>query len=90
MSIYKGEGLPRMDTGIMASVKKAITMRNTAFIDAYVRVSFMGHVGKTTVKKSYYPEWKEQLTFIDMFPPLCNRLKLQLMDQDPLKVTLIC
>lgn len=34
------------------------------------------------MKKSYFPEWKEQLTFIDMFPPLCNRIKLQLLDSD--------
>ena len=41
--------------------------------------------GKTSVKKSYHPEWKEQLTFIDMFPPLCNRLRIQLYDHDTVK-----
>ena len=34
------------------------------------------------MKHSYFPEWKEQLTFVDMFPPLCNRIKIQLYDSD--------
>lgn len=43
VTIYQAEHLPAMDTGIMASVKKAITLSNSAYIDAYVAVSFMGH-----------------------------------------------
>ena len=42
--IHRAEELPRMDIGIMASVKKAMLMNKTDFIDAYVRVSFVGHV----------------------------------------------
>jgi len=38
--------------------------------------------GKTSTIKSYNPEWKEVLLFLDMFPPLCNRIKIQLCDSD--------
>lgn len=38
--------------------------------------------GKTSSKKAYNPEWREELTFIDIFPPLCNRIKVQLCDKD--------
>jgi len=38
--------------------------------------------GKTSTIKSYNPEWKEVLLFTDMFPPLCNRIKIQLCDAD--------
>jgi len=38
--------------------------------------------GKTSSIKSYNPEWKEVLVFTDMFPPLCNRIKIQLCDSD--------
>jgi len=38
--------------------------------------------GKTSSIKSYNPEWKEVLLFTDMFPPLCNRVKVQLCDSD--------
>ena len=41
--IHKAEHLPRMDTGIMATVKKTLTMTHTAYLDAFTAVSFMGH-----------------------------------------------
>ena len=42
--IYQAEHLPQMDLGVVASVRKAMTMgfSNPAFIDAFVRVSFVG------------------------------------------------
>ena len=46
--------------------------------------------GKTSVKKnSYAPVWNEQLVFTEMFPPLCQRMKLQLRDNDPVNNTVI-
>jgi len=42
--IHRAEDVPRMDTGIVASVKKAMTLTASAFVDAYVKVSFVGHV----------------------------------------------
>lgn len=37
--------------------------------------------GKTSVKRhSYCPVWNEQLVFTEMFPPLCQRIKVQLRD----------
>lgn len=33
--------------------------------------------GKTSVKKnSYNPIWNEELIFTEMFPPLCQRIKV--------------
>ena len=41
--------------------------------------------GKTSVKKnSYAPVWNEQLVFTEMFPPLCQRIKIQLRESDNL------
>ena len=37
---------------------------------------------KTTSRKDYHPVWREVLVFSDMFPPLCNRIKVQLCDND--------
>ena len=44
VTIYCGEDLPRTDLGIVATVQKAITGKDVAFIDACVKVSFAGHV----------------------------------------------
>jgi len=39
--------------------------------------------GKTSVKRhSYAPVWNEQVVFTEMFPPLCQRIKIQLRDND--------
>lgn len=38
--IYKAEGLPTMDSGLMA--KMAVATDRTVFIDPYVRVTFAG------------------------------------------------
>ena len=43
MILHRAEDLPRMDSGIMATMKKAMLMNRADFIDAYVRVSFVGH-----------------------------------------------
>ncbi|XP_021379810.1 otoferlin-like isoform X8 [Mizuhopecten yessoensis] len=81
--VLKAEGLPKMNTGIMANVKKAFTGETKDLVDPYVSVSFAGHVGKTSVKKGCYePVWNEQLVFTEMFPPLCRRMKVQLRDSD--------
>jgi len=41
--IYRGEDFPRTDFGIMASLQKALTKKDVAFVDAFVQVSFVGH-----------------------------------------------
>ncbi|XP_076013626.1 otoferlin-like [Genypterus blacodes] len=83
LKIYRAEGLPRMNTSIMANVKKAFIGENKDLVDPYVQVLFAGQKGKTSVQKSCYePIWNEQIVFTEMFPPLCKRMKLQLRDSD--------
>jgi Ca2+-dependent lipid-binding protein len=33
-------------------------------------------------KNSYSPVWNEQIVFTEMFPPLCQRIKIQLREND--------
>uniref|UniRef100_A0A3Q3K9H7 Otoferlin n=1 Tax=Monopterus albus TaxID=43700 RepID=A0A3Q3K9H7_MONAL len=83
LKIYKAEGLPRMNTSIMANVKKAFIGENKDLVDPYVQVQFAGQKGKTSVQKSCYePIWNEQVVFTEMFPPLCKRMKIQIRDSD--------
>ncbi|XP_065062327.1 otoferlin-like isoform X2 [Rhopilema esculentum] len=83
VKIYKAEGLPKMNSGLMANVKKAFTGEVRDLADPYVEVCFAGHKARTTVKKhTYEPEWNEQVTFAELFPPLCRRIKVQLKDSD--------
>nr|XP_005990971.1 PREDICTED: otoferlin [Latimeria chalumnae] len=83
IKIYRAEGLPRMNTSIMANVKKALIGENKDLVDPYVQVLFAGQKGKTSVQKSSYePTWNEQVMFTEMFPPLCKRMKIQIRDSD--------
>ncbi|KAM5292345.1 otoferlin isoform 2-T2 [Ctenodactylus gundi] len=83
VKIYRAEGLPRMNTSLMANVKKAFIGENKDLVDPYVQVFFAGQKGKTSVQKSSYePLWNEQVVFTDLFPPLCKRIKVQIRDSD--------
>lgn len=42
MKIYRAEGLPKMNTSIMANVKKAFIGENRDLVDPYVQVHFSG------------------------------------------------
>ncbi|KAK1337438.1 hypothetical protein QTO34_002065 [Cnephaeus nilssonii] len=54
-------------------------------VDPYVRVSFLGQQGETSVRgEAAAPEWNEQLSFVELFPPLTRGLRLQLRDDAPL------
>ncbi|KAF7709656.1 fer-1-like protein 6 [Silurus meridionalis] len=82
VKVYRAEGLPRMNSSIMANVTKAFVSDNTALIDPYVVVSFFGQMGRTSTQKSTAdPVWNEQVVFKEMFPPLCQRLKIQVLDE---------
>ena len=43
VTVYRAEDVPRMDAGVMADMKRVFT-RSNAFVDAFVKVSFLGHV----------------------------------------------
>ncbi|XP_076380507.1 otoferlin isoform X2 [Megalopta genalis] len=90
VKVYRADGLPKMNSSIMANVKKAFTGEIKDLVDPYVQVSFAGLTGKTSVKRhSYTPVWNEQIVFTEMFPPLCQRIKIQLCDNDPVHATVI-
>ncbi|XP_067458695.1 fer-1-like protein 6 [Thunnus thynnus] len=82
VKVYRAEGLPRNNSSIMANVTKAFIGDNTALIDPYVVVSFFKQVGRTSTQKSTAdPVWNEQIIFTEMFPPLCQRMKIQVWDE---------
>ncbi|XP_054723978.1 otoferlin-like [Uloborus diversus] len=90
LKVYRADGLPRMNAGIVANVKKAFTGEARDLVDPYVQVSFAGLMGKTSVRKgTCCPTWNEQVVFTEMFPPLCQRLKIQLRDNDPVNDAVI-
>ncbi|XP_041433518.1 fer-1-like protein 4 isoform X1 [Xenopus laevis] len=80
VKVFKAEGLPSMSSGIMGSFSKIIGDKKV-FIDPYVQVSFAGQQGETGVENdTTVPEWNEQISFIELFPPLSRKIKIQILD----------
>ncbi|KAM3922750.1 fer-1-like protein 4 [Leptodactylus fuscus] len=80
VKIFKAEGLPSMNDGIMGSFSKMMGDKKV-FIDPYVQVTFAGQQGETSVESdTNTPEWNEQISFIEQFPPLVRKIKIQVLD----------
>ncbi|NWV74049.1 FR1L4 protein, partial [Dasyornis broadbenti] len=80
IKLYRAEGLPSMSAGILGGLSKIIGERKV-FVDPYVQVSFCGQQGETSVQtNTTEPEWNEQISFIEMFPPLSRKIKVQVLD----------
>ncbi|XP_075295033.1 fer-1-like protein 4 isoform X2 [Opisthocomus hoazin] len=78
--LYRAEGLPSMSAGIMGGFSKIVGEKKV-FIDPYVQVSFCGQRGETSVEtNTTEPEWNEQISFIEMFPPLARQIKVRVVD----------
>nr|XP_020466842.1 fer-1-like protein 4 [Monopterus albus] len=77
--IYRAEGLPTMEAGLMGKMSKATD--RTVFIDPYVQVTFAGQQGETSVASATSrPVWNEEISFIEQFPPLAQRIRIQVLD----------
>nr|XP_055228325.1 fer-1-like protein 4-like isoform X1 [Gorilla gorilla gorilla] len=82
--LYRAEGLPAMRPGLLGSLARALHDQRV-LVEPYVRVSFLGQEGETSVRaEAAAPEWNEQLSFVELFPPLTRSLRLQLRDEAPL------
>ncbi|ELR53294.1 Fer-1-like protein 4 [Bos mutus] len=68
--VYRAEGLPALRPGLLGSLAHALLDQRVP-VDPYVRVSFLG-------------QQNEQLSFVELFPPLMRGLSLQLRDDAPL------
>ncbi|KAF7238941.1 Fer-1-like protein 4 [Varanus komodoensis] len=69
-----------MSEGIMGGFSKIVGEKKV-FIDPYVQIAFSGQQGETSVESgTTEPIWNEQISFIEMFPPLVRKIKVQLLD----------
>lgn len=56
--IYRADGLPKMNSSLMANVKKAITGEVKDLVDPYVQVSFAGLMVRIYNKYKFLIEFK--------------------------------
>lgn len=55
MRLYKAEGLPKMNSSIMANVTKAFVGDNKDLVDPFVEVSFAGQMVRNVITTSSKP-----------------------------------
>ncbi|KAB0383532.1 hypothetical protein FD755_005449 [Muntiacus reevesi] len=82
--VYRAEGLPALRPGLLGSLAHALLDQRVP-VGPYVRVSFLGQQGEMSVhSETMALEWNEQLSFLELFPPLTRGLRLQPRDDTPL------
>ena len=83
IKVYAAEGIPQMNSTLMANMKKAFSKKQQDLADPYVEVKFAGVTASTPVMKcTYTPQFNQLITFTEFFPPLSKRIKIQLIDSD--------
>ncbi|XP_013388295.1 dysferlin-like isoform X2 [Lingula anatina] len=85
LRLYRGEDIPRMDSDLMQGVKKLLRIgeEQKELVDPYVIFSFAGkEVSSKTLYNNANPEYNQELRLGLMFPSMCERVKLQVMDWD--------
>ena len=79
--IYKAEGLPKMGADFTGKLKSTLLGETRDYCDSYIEIDFCGQKGQTSVRKSdYSPYYCEQISFTELFPPLCCRARVRLKD----------
>ncbi|XP_043368776.1 dysferlin isoform X4 [Dermochelys coriacea] len=85
LKIYRAEDLPQMDDAIMDNVKQIFGFESNKknLVDPFVEVSFAGRtISSKILEKNANPQWNQRITVPAMFPSMCEKMRIQVMDWD--------
>ncbi|KAJ8940933.1 hypothetical protein NQ314_010532 [Rhamnusium bicolor] len=84
--IFKCEHLIEKPNTAVYDAPLDTSKSNATGPNSYVEISFAGITVKTSLRKNTcFPVFNERLTIIDLFPPLCQRIKIDICYGDCLK-----
>uniref|UniRef100_A0A8C4YQH5 Dysferlin n=1 Tax=Gopherus evgoodei TaxID=1825980 RepID=A0A8C4YQH5_9SAUR len=85
LKIYRAEDLPQMDDAIMDNVKQIFGFESNKknLVDPFVEVSFAGRtISSKILEKNANPPWNQRITVPAMFPSMCEKMRIRVMDWD--------
>ncbi|XP_044284631.1 dysferlin isoform X4 [Varanus komodoensis] len=87
LKIYRAEDLPQMDDAVMDSVKQIFGFESNKknLVDPFVEVTFAGKMlCSRIVEKNANPQWNQSITLPAMFPSMCEKMRIRVIDWDRL------
>ncbi|NWV12551.1 DYSF protein, partial [Ptilonorhynchus violaceus] len=87
LRLFKAEDLPQMDDAVVDNVRQIFGFQSNRknLVDPFVEVSFAGRtLFSRILEKNANPQWNQSLTLPAMFPSMCERLRIRVMDWDRL------
>ncbi|XP_074141635.1 LOW QUALITY PROTEIN: dysferlin [Sminthopsis crassicaudata] len=87
LKIFRAEDLPQMDDAVMDSVKQIFGFESNKknLVDPFVEVSFAGRMLCSKIlEKTAHPQWNQNITLPAMFPSMCDKMRIRIMDWDRL------
>ncbi|XP_075787176.1 dysferlin isoform X11 [Pelodiscus sinensis] len=87
LKIYRAEDLPQMDDAVLDNVKQIFGLESNKknLVDPFVEVSFAGRtICSKILEKNANPQWNQSITVPAMFPSMCEKMRIRVLDWDRL------
>ncbi|XP_062065628.1 dysferlin isoform X17 [Lepus europaeus] len=87
LKVFRAEDLPQMDDAVLDNVKQIFGFDSNKknLVDPFMEISFAGKMLCSKIlEKTANPQWNQSITLPAMFPSMCEKMRIRVMDWDRL------